>query len=402
MIKYKEKRQHEMCNWRWQVCNSLAILPSVPPGKQSLESVWQVAAIAADAGETYLIVISFWYESELYIGWLAEPYTFWVASQYQIDSSNSTFCLVWKWSYARCPNPSSIWLGGSLLRLNKKYTLTLIKDITYDVALPLDQDHVPAWSVSRPCCSCACAPQRDVGGGRASGEGGGGDVDDGLVVGDSVGPLGQRLSSVRKTPYKWDIFSLDWSLSCDIIIAVLVDKLTRTKVVVVLIVNCLSDSRSNKAVFAPMSRCYCLDGKVCLGQLEVCRLPRRPPVQQQHRPGHGEGNLQPWQRVQGALVLQYGAQWSGHGGKVVDNVGARASSDLPSHNGSLGEHFTYLWTTLQLTNGIPVACHNCCSAIILPPSISWLNIVNIFCQWPSIIIRRANEILRGSVWCPDL
>ena len=33
-------------------------------------------------------------------------------------------------------------------------------------------------------------------------EGGGGDVDDGLVVGDSVGPLGQRLSSVRKTPYK--------------------------------------------------------------------------------------------------------------------------------------------------------------------------------------------------------
>ena len=133
-----------------------------------------------------------------------------------------------------------------------------------------------------------------------------------------------------------------------------------------------------------MSRCCCLDGKVCLGQLEVCRLPRRPPVQQQHRPGHGEGNLQPWQRVQGALLLQYGAHWCTHGGKVVDNVGAttttsaRASSDLPSHNGSLGEHFTYLWTTLQLTNGIPVACHNCCSAIILPPSISWLNIVNIF------------------------
>ena len=140
-------------------------------------------------------------------------------------------------------------------------------------------------------------------------------------------------------------------MSCDSIVTVLVDQLTRTKVVVVLIVNCLSDSRSNKAVFAPMSRCYCLDGNVCLGQLEVCRLPRRPPVQQQHRPGHGEGNLQPWQRVQGALLLQYGTQWSGHGGKVVDNVGAtattsaRASSDLPSHNGSLGEHFTYLWTT---------------------------------------------------------
>ena len=209
----------------------------------------------------------------------------------------------------------------------------------------------------------------------------------------------------NETSLVW--IGLSW-LSCGSNVTVLVDRLTRTKVVVVLIVNCLSDSRSNKAVFAPMSRCYCLDGKVCLGQLEVCRLPRRPPVQQQHRPGHGEGNLQPWQRVQGALLLQYGAQWSGHGGKVVDNVGAtattsaRASSDLPSHNGSLGEHFTYLWTTLQLTNGIPVACHNCCSAIILPPSISWLNIVNIFCQWPSIIIRRANEILRGSVWCPDL
>ena len=111
-----------MFNWRWQVCNSLAILPSVPPGKQSLESAWQDAAIAVDAGETYLIVISCWYESQLYLGWLAEPYTFWVASQYQIDSSNSTFCLVWKWSNARCPNPSSIWSGGSLLRLNKKYT----------------------------------------------------------------------------------------------------------------------------------------------------------------------------------------------------------------------------------------------------------------------------------------
>ena len=60
----------------WQVCNSLAILPSVPPGKQSLESAWQVAAIAADAGETYLIVISCWYESELYLSWLAEPYAF--------------------------------------------------------------------------------------------------------------------------------------------------------------------------------------------------------------------------------------------------------------------------------------------------------------------------------------
>ena len=236
----------------WQVCNSLAILPSVPPGKQSLESAWQVAAIAADAGETYLIVISCWYESELYLGWLAEPHTFWVASQYQIDLSNSTFCLVWKWSYARCPNPSSIWSGGSLLRLNKKYTLTLIKDITYDVALPLDQDLVPAWSVSRPCCSCACAPQRDVGGGRGSGVGGGGDVVDGLVVGDCVGLLAQRLSSVRKTPYKWDIFSVGWSLTCDTNVTVLVDKLTRTKVVVVLIANCLSDSRSNKAVSAPM------------------------------------------------------------------------------------------------------------------------------------------------------
>ena len=236
----------------WQVCNSLAILPSVPPGKQSLESAWQVSAIAADAGETYLIVISCWYESELYLSWLAEPHTFWVASQYQIDSSNSTFSLLWKWSYARCPNPNSIWSGGSLLRLNKKYSLTLIKDITYDVALPLDQDLVPAWSVSRPCCSCACAPQRDVGGGRGSGEGGGGDVDDGLVVGDSVGLLEQRLSSVHKTPYKWDIFSVGWSLSCDSSVTVLVDILTRTKVVVVLIANCLSDSRSNKAVSAPM------------------------------------------------------------------------------------------------------------------------------------------------------